>query len=468
MRKHIPFIVGLLIVIFLSTYELTESPPTWMDEGIFSQVARNMALHGEHGMQVAPGEFENGIYITTSYTVTGPIALSFLMFGPGIFSARIVMVLFIIAGYCAFYVLIRRKLSGWPLILSLLLVAFFAPLYGHGRNVMGEVPGTVYFLLGLVFLMRIHGGKRDLREYVLAGLFAGIATVTKPIYVLIIPAMLIPLFVYRRELFDAKKNVAGYFVSAAIPFTLWFCIQFGGTSFDSIISLYANPNDIDVWVMMKENARRFFTELQPMYTLGLFGLWTISAIFRIKKDSLRGAISPKELAAWILSLLILVMYLRTAGYYRYFFVAELLAIIFVLPSVLSAVSSRFTKPILICFTLLVLFHAYQTLFSSWTSAHTDGNRAALLTKYVSTIADDKKIFFYQVPEAVNFLPASHTNYHQYIRINSALENGSGQVGLLDDGEMDVVLTNSELVQDPVFGKYKVETSFDRYVILVKK
>ncbi|MEK7500361.1 MAG: hypothetical protein AAB649_07225, partial [Patescibacteria group bacterium] len=151
------------------------------------------------------------------------------------------------------------------------------------------------------FLMRIYGGKKTFREYIFAGLFAGLATVTKPIYVLVVPAVLIALFLYRRELFDNKKSVVAYFIPAAIPLFIWFFVQFSGVSLSSVAVLYANPNDIDIWKSVLENSKRFFTELQPMYALGLFILWTVSGVLRIRRNSLRESITPAELASWILS-----------------------------------------------------------------------------------------------------------------------------------------------------------------------
>ncbi len=468
LKKHIPFILGLLIVVLLSTYKLTESPPTWMDEGIFSQVARNMALHGEHGMQVAPGVFENGMYITTSYAVTAPIAASHLLFGTGILQSRSVMVLFIIGGYCAFYALMRRRLSGWPLLLSLLLVAFFAPLYGHGKNVMGEVPGITYFLLGSVFLARIFEGKRLLREYVLFGIFMGLAIITKPTFLPIVPAILLSLFVFRTEIFGNRKQLLVCAAALGLPIIVWILIQFGGTSLATILSYYSNPNSTFFLSSIPENIRRFFAELQPLYTGGLFMLWTLSGVWRIKKGSFKESISPVEFTAWTFSLLTLLSFLRTVGYYRYFLAAEFLALIFVVPSLLESVSVKYKKYIFAVCGVLVVFHAYQTFFSSWVSTYTEGTKSALLKENVGGISPLKKVFFYRVPEAVNFLPATFENYHQYVKINTVLENGASELVLLRMGEPDIVITNSQFLGDSVLSKYTLEKEFDRYAILVKK
>ncbi|MEK7500360.1 MAG: hypothetical protein AAB649_07220, partial [Patescibacteria group bacterium] len=168
------------------------------------------------------------------------------------------------------------------------------------------------------------------------------------------------------------------------------------------------------------------------------------------------------------SLLILLMYLRTAGYYRYFFTAQLLGLIYLLPSILQVTMARYAKQVIVLFTILVLFHTHQTFFNSWVSVHIDTHRSALLSQYVGNITAEKKTLFYQAPEAVNFLPSSNQNYYQYISITTALENGKKQIDVLEKGEPDIVITNSDLLENPIFSKYKVETLFDQYAILLKK
>lgn len=468
MKKHAPFLFGLIIVVFLSTYKLTESPPVWMDEGVFTQVARNMALNGEHAVQVAPGEFAHGSYITTSYTVTAPVSASMKLFGVGIFQARIVMVFFIIIAYCAAYALLRRKLSGWTLLTALLLIAFFAPLYGHGKSVLGEIPGVAYLLLSFVFLTRIIEGKRNPREFVLAGLFVMLAMVTKPIFVLIAPALVIALFVYCRELFSSRKEIFVYCAALLVPFIIWILVQFKGDSLTDIVSLYSNPNNVRLGDAVAANIKRFMTEAQPMYTLALFLAWTISGIVRIRRSiSWKAGTTPAELIAWAASFITLVMFMKTAGFYRYFFAPEILSLIFVVPSVLSVLSGRYAKAALVGFSLLVVLHAHQTFFGSWIAAYATSTKSAQLEEVIGNLPTDKPIFFYQVPEVVNFLPAGHMNYYQYFVINSFLAIGTEQLPVLETKTPDIVITNGELKDHPAFKGYAVEKTFDRYVIFNK-
>src|SRR3989338_7685115 len=135
-----------LLLFFLSTYRLTESPPIWTDEGHLIQVAMNAALHGPQAqLQVAPGKFESGAFsATTGYPALFPVAVAFSLFGVTLVSARLVMAVFILLFVFVAWRLAVRHL---PLPLpahALLLLSTFAPLYGNGNNVLGEIPGLLF------------------------------------------------------------------------------------------------------------------------------------------------------------------------------------------------------------------------------------------------------------------------------------------------------------------------------------
>ena len=56
-KKHITIIlllIGSLWLFWFSFSNLTETPPTWMDEGIIIQTARNFSNSGIAGIRVDP------------------------------------------------------------------------------------------------------------------------------------------------------------------------------------------------------------------------------------------------------------------------------------------------------------------------------------------------------------------------------------------------------------------------------
>ena len=91
------FLIGILaMVLFFSTYQLTESPHTWYDEGAIIQRAINFLRYGTMHYQVAPDKFSSAAFDSTGYPVIFPISLTFKYFGIGLLQARAVMVVFLL------------------------------------------------------------------------------------------------------------------------------------------------------------------------------------------------------------------------------------------------------------------------------------------------------------------------------------------------------------------------------------
>lgn len=58
-RKYEILFVGALILLSaaISSYRLSESPPVWFDEGIFTQVAENLTRYRAPLIRLAPENF---------------------------------------------------------------------------------------------------------------------------------------------------------------------------------------------------------------------------------------------------------------------------------------------------------------------------------------------------------------------------------------------------------------------------
>ncbi len=149
----------------------------------------------------------------------------------------------------------------------------------------------------------------------------------------------------------------------------------------------------------------------------------------------------------------------------------MLSLIFFTHSIKEVLAEKFYKPFLACLVLLICFQFHQTFFNSWISIHNEGHRSAELTEHIGKIDPSRSVFFYQVPEAVNFLNPYHQNYYQYIKITSALSLGDEYLDKLPKGTTDLVVTSSDIVGNPalsaLFIKYSKKESFDHYVILSK-
>lgn len=447
----------LAIVLVVSTYKLTESPPIWLDEGILIQVARNLAERSIHGLQVAPGAFVSGAFITTGYPVTLPVAAAFVVVGAGLLPARLVMVAYMLAVVLAAYALLHRGPAPRRTWLAMLLLATFAPFYGNGKNVLGEVPGLFFLLVVLVLLDRmVSRGGRPLAS-VGAGLALGFAVATKPLFILLVPVA--ALAVVRR----APPRHAALAAAAAVgPVLLWIWLQFGGSGPPDVLGRYANPYGLALGPTILGNARRFLTEAQPLYCAAVVAIWYASLARRWRAG--RPILASEWVAAGF-ALLVLGAYLRTAGYYRYFFPAQVLALLY-LPGALDALlghrSSR--RVATVALALLVGVQAYQLGFRSWVASYYGSRRGQELATALGSLPRGP-LFVYQAPEAVLFLDTSE--YWQYIEITAAEDVGSSTLGRLREGAPRFVVSTAEMVaaSPDLFRLYRLRERVNRYAIL---
>ncbi len=461
--------VAVVLFAFLATYRLSENPPTWLDEGTITQVSINLAESGIYGIQTAPDHFVSTDFLTTSFPVIYPVTVSFFLFGTTIVNARVVMVLFMGLVCILSYLLIRSLAIERKYILSLFslfLLVTFAPLYGHGKNVLGEVPGLMFFLASLVVL---HFAERysALWPWVLSGALLGLSMATKPIYLFITaPSALLVFLIQRRHISFA--DICAYIVGAAGILVLWFFVHIGSIEALKQILFAANAANTALSARLLHNSAQFVSELQPIYFLGLLALWGGSLLFRRWH---RVEISSVELFAGIFSAVNFFLYLASRGFYRYFFSAEALALIF-LPLALyqAPIKKRYRDPFLkgcaVFIVALILFQGYQTFFHSWIAEFRSSTRSALLSEHLRTIGGDTSIFLYNVPEAVIFLPSR--NYYQYLLYGDNVIRGEEYLPLLFEGTPDFVLVDHEFpATNRILPLYTEVARFDKYVLYEK-
>ncbi len=463
--------IVIAIFVFLATYRLPENPPTWLDEGTITQVAINLVHSGTYGIQIAPGQFVSTDFLTTSFPVIYPIALSFSIFGITILNARVVMVLFM-ALLCALSYFLIRALTGerrWPLLplASLFLLVTFAPLYGHGKNVLGEVPGLMFFVASLV-AFHFAQKRSDMWPWILSGTLLGLSMATKPIYLFIIaPSALLLLLIQRKRF--SLKNISACAAGVLGVLGLWFFVHVTNIEALQQILFAANVDNTSLSARLLRNGAQFVSELQPMYFLGLLVLWWGSILFRRWRAV---EISSVELFAAIFSAVNFFLYLASRGFYRYFFAAEALALVF-LPFALYAAPIKeqhrdlFLKCCAVFLVLLILFQGYQTFFRSWISEYRSSARSALLAEHLRSIPKDRSVFFYNVPEAVIFLPSK--NYYQYLRFGDNVIRGEENLAALFRGETDFVLVDGKFPDtDKILPLYTEISRFDKYILYQKR
>lgn len=473
MQKIVQYVIALLLfclVIFFSFYKLTESPPVWYDEGIYIQSANNLAFYGTTGLRVSPDVIEpSSEFITVGYPLIYPLALCFKLFGMGIASARSLMAIFVIALVITLFILSKRLWGVTFASAVLALLVTFPPLYGNGKSVLGEVPGLLYLATFLLLFNTAIISSRDrLIWIILAGTSAGLAVTTKPLFLILLPIVAFGVWIswYRNKI--SVKAVVAFCIAMLLPVLAWFCVQFqDAVSLADILSYYANPYRIDnIAQVVIENFLKLFSNTGTLYFVVVMFVWILSLIQRWRSKE---RISVEEVMCFAFSCLVFIAYLRTAGWFRYIFPAQIVSLVF-FPYSLSILLRRFARPIVIMLVVaLSLFGVYQISFDSWVAEAYQSYKTAYWQDYFSKVSKDDVLFFYDTPEVAIFAPA--WNYYQYI---SPAGTVIGKVGLsvINKGVPDSIMIRTDawdnLKGTDRFTNYSISEQAYKYTILKRR
>jgi hypothetical protein len=178
-RKCVVVVAGVLIVVAL-TVDLDGFPPLWWDEGFTLSVARNWVELGHYG-RVLNGELvPRGL--EAAFPLTGSVALSFQLFGVGIYQARLVSVVFAMAALGLYYALSRQFYNR-----SIAIAALAVHILMGGRadsdtiiaarQVLGEIPALIFLLTGYLYF--ISAEKRPLVLMPVVSVFWSLAILSK-------------------------------------------------------------------------------------------------------------------------------------------------------------------------------------------------------------------------------------------------------------------------------------------------
>jgi FtsH-binding integral membrane protein len=115
---------------------------------------------------------------------------------------------------------------------------------------------------------------------------------------------------------------------------IWIWTQFDvSTSAAGVFTHYANPYYLnDFLPVIINNLVRFFTESTPVFFLLQFLLAGYYFIHRLRR---RANITVGEITTFVFAALVGVAYLRTIGWYRYFFPGQVILYLFVVPGLLA-------------------------------------------------------------------------------------------------------------------------------------
>ena len=333
---NILFFCIILVVTIVSFQHLTAWPRIFYDEGITIEIARNFQLFRVLDISTAPGEFTDVPYITGSngFPVTLPLALFFQLFGFGLTQARIYVLIWLVIFFAVFYFFAKHFWSNTHALSAILLIATFAPLYDNGRRVLGEIPGFVFLLAGLYFLIAKN-------KSLAAGIFFGLATVSKPsIYLLIFPAFLIAAIFINREL---RKKILPILIGMSPALIAWILFAFPNPlsteTWGRILLFYQNPAaSASLFGSFIKNASLFLSHTTLIYfsLISIFIGW----VMRQNRQSVRADIFLSFLLPY--GTLLILYFLKSPGWLKYLLPLQLF-ILMMLPGYIQLALAKINK-----------------------------------------------------------------------------------------------------------------------------
>ena len=359
-----PFLIPVIAVfVFVNVYSfstLTTKPAIWYDEGINIELARNFSEFGKLDLIVEPLTFSGrGVNIgSTGYPVTVPLAWFFKAFGFGLAQARVYMLLWMnIFLACLFYFL-KKTWDTRTALIILLLVASFPSFYANGRSVMGEIPGITFILLTLIWYFR---EKSDL----VAGVFLGLAVISKPsVYLFFVPALIL-LFFFKKE--DFFKKIIRLGLGAFMPLLAWAVIYpeiFSSLSaWQDLGSHFVNPYAAEEFTVIGniQNNLASFLYSPTLIYFSLFAAVIMLAGF-LNRDFYKENRAVFALFGFY-SLFQLFFFLKSLGYFRYLIAVQLFIFALLVPSVKVLTERLFFQKIYARF-LFAAFFASVVLFQT--------------------------------------------------------------------------------------------------------
>ncbi len=507
-RADVWFLIAVLCFVNLYSFStLTTKPAYWYDEALNVELAHNFADFGKLDLIVAPRVFSgSGALVgSTGYPVTVPLAGFFKLFGFGLSQARIYMLLFMSALVVAFFFVARELWETRVAYAGTLLIATFAPFYGNGRSVMGEIPGFLFFLLSFYFLEK--------RKWWQSGVFLGLALISKPsVFVFLIPAYALILLLSNGAWKQRIINLIKVGASAMLSLLPWLIIYAGeiarGGLWRDIVAHFKNPYS-EAGAGVLQNIGNNLPMLATSTTL--LYLWVMLAGVVVALFAERMLFSRHKnlfVLAGVYLPLSLFQYLKSFGYLRYLIAAELLVFIlflvtlpvlvrFVLgnspfakgsareeggilnnphsedgaPPFLRGKSSgltdsatSFKKGGMLTGGILAAMILAQTVHLFWFSDIYSSEKTQKTMAYISREYPQETVGVFNVPQIASLIPADKK--YQYLSTYGLWQFGVNPFLLSPERRPNIIVTDTD---DPAFSTfYEKDSMFSEGFSIYKK
>lgn len=417
----------------------------WFDEGIFVQLVKNIAERGIWGIATTPNAFFDASLITIGYPIIYPAVLAVKLFGSSIAVFHVVASFFTLGLVILFFLLSRMLFGNSAALWGTFALAAFTPLYGNGKSFAGEVPSLFFLFAALCLLAHLELSERpSFWRALFTGIAFGLAAAAKPTFLLVLPALFAALLWRFRSIAltrEERRMVVYIAIGTFAALAWWLWTQFGGVPFGRIFAHYSNPYYVaDFTPLVLTNLKRFFTESTPAH----FAILFFAAIFFLarkiwNKESVRMA----EVVAFIFALLTVVFYVRTEGWYRYFFPAHVTLMLFLAPAAREFIQvfvSReiWKKRLFVATMTAAIVVEIPPLIIEARRVH--NNFPDIMGAELRALRDTPNVFFYNLPQvAARF---ERNDFYQYIRMSDNLIVGQENEKLLAEGVFPVIFVPS--------------------------
>ena len=466
LREIAALILILAAVFAYSLPTLTSKPRLFFDEGFVIEEAHNFAEFGVLDTIVAPNTFSGLPHIASSigFSVTVPLAGVFKVFGFSIEAARAYALMWIAAFLIAAYAFARRHFGSQSALLSVALITTFAPLYGNGRPVMGDIPGFTYLLIALLIEpLSLFG----------AGVFLGLCLVARPsLYVIAVATFLVYLiYKYRTSCaIPLIKTGSGIALAVIASFLLYYPSWLSGEWWRATLSFIQNPSFGMTGTLERVlyNLVSFGGESTLIYFAVLAALIGIAYFLGGRSEWSRAVVFFSTLFCG----LIFTYFLRSPGWFKYLLPLQML-IFFFLPSAIEILFSyakahapkyieRIVPSIATTFAVaaLVVLQSVQLLYLSDIYYSTDTEDTA---RYVSEHLDPQDTVATIHAAQVAMLFPSDKKYSYFV-VNEDLAVGENPLEFSEDKRATyLVMPRDDLSQfSSEFDKEHMRVLADHY------
>lgn len=168
------------------------------DEQTYSQWAFHMVKTGDY---VTPWAFGAFFWIGKPPLVMWLMALSYQVFGITNFAVRFWSPVFGVSSLIVIYFLGKKLYNSYVGFMSAVVLGTFATFYTYSRLAMTDIPLVFFILCSIYFFILNEKNERSHRNAVLAGLFFGLALMTKQLEALLVLLIIILYLAVSRKSF---------------------------------------------------------------------------------------------------------------------------------------------------------------------------------------------------------------------------------------------------------------------------